>query len=138
LNLRGLAPSGSRGYLQLQGISERWLKRIKGIVLNFLETNDYCISESNTIAYLRQLQESHDVSGYKKMFYQIRRFLQFIGADFANNLKAPKVRNKNNIHIWRCEDIRKAYEILKQFGKRYTAALLLAATSGIRAEEFNA
>jgi len=130
-------------YLKLSGVSTTWFERCCKVVRGFIEGIDNSITEQNTLKYLKNLKEKYnDVETYRKDFFQIRKFLQFVGVPYANRLKAPKVRNKNNIQIWRSNCIKEAYEFLKSrtlnHTHRYTACLLLGATSGLRASELYA
>ncbi len=122
--------------IELTGVSDNWLDRIEQIIREYVDAVNGCIDEDTTLEYLQRLQNEHDVGGYKKMFYQIRKFCVSMGADWASDLKAPKDRNNNDITIWRPADIRDAYDYLSNlYTRRYSAALLIGATSGIRAEE---
>jgi len=130
-------------YLKLSGIGTSWYERCCKVVKDFIEGVNNDVNEKNTLKYLKALKEHYnDVETYRKDFFQIRKFLQFMDMPYANRLQAPKARNKNNIQIWRCSDIKGAYERLRRdtwkYTRRYTACLLLGATSGLRASELYA
>jgi integrase/recombinase XerD len=119
---------------------EAWRERCLRYVRDYLDAVHWHADEAKTLEYLKRLSEQFETSGYRKIFFQIRKFLDYLGIEWASKLKAPKVRNKNNIKVYRAAHIREVYGLLCKRGdtRRYTAALLLAATSGIRAEELYA
>jgi integrase len=80
--------------------------------------------------------ERFAVSTYRKKGYQIRRFLIYCGYDWANKIKLPKEPETRIKHITK-EDIVKTLEIFQNHSQseRYTALVLLGASSGLRAEE---
>jgi len=105
-------------------------------VERYLDAVGWQIAEDTTIAYLNDLRSTHAVSTYLKHFFQIRKFCRFMGADFVDGLDVPQSPDYNNINIYRAEDIRAAYDVLSRlYTRRYSAALLIGATSGLRAHE---
>lgn len=123
-------------FLRCEGLSDKWLDTVQTYLRNWLDAVEWDMAKSHTLDYLKRCKEQDARSTYRKKLYQIRKFLQNNGQDWAEQLKAPKERNNNDITVWRPDDMQQAYEALaQQDTHRYTAALMLAATSGLRPHE---
>ncbi len=126
-------------FLECEGLSQRWLNTVESYLRDYLDAVGWNMAQRHTLQYLKRLQKQNSNSTYRKKLYQIRKLLTRHGADWAEQLKAPQERNNNDITIWRPHHIQEAYNTLSGQGThRYTALLLLGATSGLRAEELYA
>ncbi|MFE3845464.1 tyrosine-type recombinase/integrase [Thermoplasmatota archaeon] len=121
---------------RLEGISEKWAYDI-GVALNkFLDYVEWKIDESKTLNYLKQLQNHYSVSSYRKRTLQIRRFLQYLGVNWANEISVPcePLKLPKRITV---EDVRKTIDYFNnhEYELQLKSVLFLGATSGMRAEE---
>jgi integrase/recombinase XerD len=121
---------------ELEGLCKKWMKDIKNSLTDYIKFINWYVTKEKTLAYLKNDMNKFSVSTYRKKTYQIRRFLTYLGYEWANHIKLPKEPETIIKHITK-EDIVKSLNIFKKHSQseRYTALILLGASSGLRAEE---
>jgi len=121
---------------ELEALSKKWNKDIRNSVSDYLKFIDWYVTKEKTFSYLKNEMNKYEVSTYRKKVYQIRRFLTYLGYDWANQIKPPKEPETIIKHITK-EDVTKSLNIIRNHSQseRYTALILLGAYSGLRAEE---
>ena len=121
---------------EINGISERWLGRVKIFIKEYLDSVNWNIEEMSTLQYFNCLRHESGVGYYRKKVFQIRKFLKYLGYNWADNLHPPKERYSNPMRV----TDEKIQETLNFFnGNRYEiqlrALVLLGADTGMRPEE---
>jgi len=121
---------------ELSGISKRHLYLIRMFLINYLKYMNYKISQDKTLEYFRKLKNEFNVSYYRKQMYQILKFLKYIGIEWIKDINPPKEPEYIPKRI-AINDIVKTLNYFKSnpYYKQIKALILLAATSGLRAEE---
>ena len=117
-------------------ISNEWLQAIKKWLYDYLNFVDWKINEEKTLEYLEQIKRNNDVETFRKITYQIRKFLKYLGARWAESIMVPPMKEYNTKRIdrWDITNLI-GYFVDKNFYTRHKALILFCATSGIRACE---
>ena len=143
---RGISPTGSQGWIrkedlqeyislrEIEGNSEEWIERIRAWLIEFLDYTQWKIDKKKTFEFLKKKMQIYTVTTYRKMLFQIRKFLLYLNIDWAREIKAPSQPEYRAKKI-SLEDIQNTIRYVSKFGIRYVALTLLGATSGMRAEE---
>jgi len=121
---------------EVNGVSKRWLCKLRGWINHYLEYVDYGITETKTLDYLKILMDRHSVNSYRKKVYQIRRFLQYLDCDWASNIKPP-AEPFYMPHRISTQDIEKTLSYFEnnEYFKQVKAIIYLGISSGMRAME---
>lgn len=121
---------------ELKGISKRHLKEIKHILGKFLDYVNYSLNQEQIIQYIYELKNKYSISRYRKEFYQIRKFLNYLGINWLDDIELPPEPECTPRKITK-EMIRDAVKYFENnpYFKQIKALILLGATSGLRAEE---
>ncbi len=117
--------------LQLSNISDKEIKKNMSRLNRFLEATSYRINDDRIIIYINELKKIYRPKTVRHHLTTIKRFLRFVGYPSADLIKPPKVPKRRKTVI-KPDQIRK---ILEKADLQTRAAVLLAATSGLRAEE---
>jgi len=117
-------------------LSKRHLNEIRLILKAYLEHVNYRLERKQTLNYIHFLKEKYSISRYRKEFYQIRKFLNYLGIEWLNDIELPSEPEYRPKRVTR-EDILKALEYFKNHPcfLQIKALILLGASSGLRAEE---
>ena len=100
---------------------------------------DYChweIEQTTSLEFIKYIKNKKSISDYRKHLYQIRKYLTYLGIDWAKNIKPPAEPMYYPKYISN-DDIDTT---LKQFENneyflRFKALISLGMDSGMRAEE---
>ena len=94
------------------------------------------INEVKTLEYIKNLQNHYSNCGFRKMVYQIRKFLQHLKIDFADSIQPPKEQEYTPVRIT-SEDIKKTLDYFKEHERelQINALIHLGKDSFARAEE---
>jgi len=124
--------------LELSHISKSEIQAYKSTILSFLKGCSYKLNEDNITSYITMLRDNSSPKTLRNKLIKIRRFLRYINHPLAEEIKLPRVPARRKIIIKK-EQIRKLLEDIENLKEKYRikmrAAVLLAATSGLRAEE---
>ncbi len=120
----------------ISGLSKNWLKDIERVLNKYLNAVNWEIEEVKTLEYIKRLQNLYNNCGFRKMVYQIRKFLQHLKIDFADSIQPPKEQEYTPVRIT-SEDIKKTLDYFKEHERRLQiyALIHLGIDSFARAEE---
>jgi len=108
--------------------------------MRFLEACSYQLDDNRIIIYIKQLKQQYSAETVRKHILAIRRFLKFINYPLADSIKIPNVPERRKTVI-KPHHIRNLINEIDEKVKyaplrlKARAAILLSATSGMRAEE---
>jgi integrase/recombinase XerD len=125
--------------MSLAGASDKHIRLTKNRLVKFSEEMCYSCNLNDIIIYINKLKKKYSAKTLRKYVIDIRRLIRLIRPDLAEIIKLPKVPKRREIVI-RIMDIQRLLHQAEQLKfrserLRLRAAILLAATSGIRAEE---
>ena len=122
--------------LTIKGLNNNWVYRIRRIILNYLDYTNGDISKECTLEYLKGVQGNLNISSFRKIVYQVRKYLVYRGLDWAEDIKPPAEPIYCAKRVTK-EDIAKTLQYFKQhtYYGQIKAIILLGASSGLRAEE---
>jgi integrase len=135
-----IKPSDFETYLKLrniEGITEEWQLQCKKILDKYLEYVNWTTDEDKTLDYLQMLKDGHPVVYWRKKVLQIRRFLQYLKIEWADNINVPPEPRNNIPKRITKQDINEIFSLFKthKYWKQIKAIILLGCSSGLRAEE---
>ncbi len=128
-------------FINLKSISEDEKKRYKSVVKQFLKDIKYDLSDENIIIYINRLKSQLAPGTARKYVLRIRVFLKFIDHPLADQIELPKVPKKRRKLVVKSHHVASAIRDILNTNKsddlklKAVAAMLLSATSGMRAEE---
>ena len=122
--------------LEVNGLSNGWIYTIEHHLLKYLEFTGWMADKAKTLEYLKLLKEKASTSYYRKISYQIRKFLSYLNIEWAKDIKPPKEPDYEARRIT-AGDIIATIEYFRtsEYFIQLKALILLGATSGLRAEE---
>jgi len=122
--------------LEVNGLSDRWIYAVRHHLVKYLDFTGWKIDRTRTLDYLKIIKERTSTSYYRKITYQIRKFLNYLGIEWANDIKPPAEPEYNAKRITK-EDILRTIEYFRgnPYFPQLKALILLGASSGLRAEE---
>ena len=123
--------------LEINGICHDWKISVDRFILQpYFNYLHWHITFKNTLEYLKILKDKHSLSYYRKQVYQIRKFLEYLGIEWAIKLNPPpepqylpKRISSDAIH-----ETLSHYQD-NEYYLQVKAIILLGTTSGMRAEE---
>ena len=124
--------------LELSHISYQELRAYKSDILNFLEASSYSLTDDRIIIYINKLKEEYEPKTVRNKLIHIRKFLKFIAHPLANDIQIPKLpkRRKDVIKVEHVRSLLTEVDELREpYRTKLKCAILLSATSGLRAEE---
>jgi len=124
------------GLCKIGGLSAEWSYVVEHFITTYLNELNWSIDKKKTIEYLTTINTKHSTSYYRKITYQIRKFLTYLKIDWANDIHPPsepiylpKRITKENIQNTL------TYFNDNSYYKQIKALILSGCSSGIRAEE---
>ncbi|RLI75485.1 site-specific integrase, partial [Archaeoglobales archaeon] len=117
--------------LQLSNVSNTEIQKNMSRLKRFLEATSYRINDDRIIIYINELKKIYRPKTVRHHLTTIKRFLRFVRYPSAESIKPPKVPKRRKIVV-KPDHIRK---ILEKADLQTKTAILVSATSGIRAEE---
>ena len=121
---------------EIEGTSDKWLIRCKRWIIRYLEFVNWKIDEDMTLQYLIMLKDKYSQTTYRKRVYQIKKYLTYLGIEWANNIKLPSELNYQVQRITK-ECIQDTLEFFNDniYYIQIKALVYLGISSGLRAEE---
>ena len=119
---------------------KRYIDSVLRRLNDFAKAVNYECDFKDVVDFLEKIKKRYSYSGYHKYVLDVRRLLKSVNAPFADKIKLPKTPKRRKIIIRR-EDVQQIilniqkYERNEERKLRAISAFLIAATSGIRAEE---
>jgi integrase/recombinase XerD len=128
-----------KNYLSLRevaGLSKSWIKRIKGWLTEYLNYTGWKVEQAKTLEFLKAKKGEYTVETYRKMLFQVRKFLDYLNVEWAKDIKAPPEPEYRPKRVTR-EDILETLNFFKEhpYFIQIRALILLGTSSGLRAEE---
>ncbi len=124
--------------LKLAGDSDKHVKSIERRLRRFSEHCCYSCNLDDIIIYINEIKSKYSYSELHKTILAIRMLMREIEAPFADKIKLPKAPKRRRIVV-KIKDLKRLLSQVEQLNYamalRTKAAILLSATSGIRAEE---
>ena len=123
-------------YVELSGVSKRYLEVVKILLYKFLKTVKYSIEKEVVIEYLKDVQRKSSLAYYRKQMCQIRKFLRFLKIPWVDDLKLPPMPRYQPI-IVTDDDIKNTLAFFKGHPQelQLNALVCLGMDSGMRPEE---
>ena len=76
--------------LEINGICHSWRYSVDKCILQpYIQYLHWHITIKDTLEYLKVFKHKHSLSYYRKHVYQIRKFLEYLGIEWANKLNPP-------------------------------------------------
>ena len=118
---------------ELGGISKKWYYQCKIYLEKYLDYVDWKIDENKTFEYYKLLKNTISLCYYKKIVYQIRKFLDYLNVSWAYDVKLPPDLYYPPKRIT-FEDINKTVKYFEdnQFFLQTKALIYLGMTTGAR------
>jgi len=118
---------------------KRYVNAMKRRLIRFSEWCSYSCNLNDIIIYINEIKSKYSFSELHKTILAIRMLMREINAPFADKIKLPK-QPKRRKKIIKVQHIKQLLKLVEQLNHesmklRTKAAILIAATSGVRAEE---
>jgi integrase/recombinase XerD len=123
--------------LEIKGVCDDWKYSVERCILQpFLQYVHWQTNLGETLEYLKILMKKHKLSYYRKHVYQIRKFLEYHGVEWAIKLNPPAEPECIPKHMT-LDTIKDALSYFgnHEYFKQIKAIILLGCSSGMRAEE---
>ena len=124
------------GFRNIEGICEEWIYLTRYFLTNYLDELDWTIDKKKTIEYLNKTRRNYSTTYYRKIIYQIRKFLTYLDIKWAKDINPPSepIYLPKRVTL---EDINNTLSYFKdnQYFIQIKALILLGISSGMRAEE---
>ena len=120
----------------INGICEEWLYSIKNWLEEYLNYVNGTITVDKTLEHIKDLKSRCSQSYYRKRVYQIRKYLTYLGIEWAKDISPPPEPFYYAKRVSK-DDINQTLIYFKshKYFIQFKALILLGATSGLRAEE---
>ncbi|MEM2935034.1 MAG: hypothetical protein QXF32_01550, partial [Candidatus Thermoplasmatota archaeon] len=76
--------------LEVNGLSKGWIYTIEHHLLKYLDFTSWMADKARTLEYLKIIKEQTSTCYYRKISYQIRKFLTYLNIEWAKEIKPPK------------------------------------------------
>jgi integrase/recombinase XerD len=121
---------------KLSGVSDKHIYEVIRFLKKYLEKVEYKIDKKTGIEYINELQNTLSVSSYRKITYQILKFLKYLKVEWATDIILPPEPSYHPKYISK-DDVDKTLELFKEneHYSRFKALILLGITSGMRAQD---
>jgi integrase/recombinase XerD len=121
---------------RLSGVSERHLYEVRRYLKHYLTYVSFNIDKRKSIEYLNLLQDKHTISSYRKITYQILKFLRHQKIEWAEEIRLPAEPTYYPKYVSK-DDVKRTLILFKNHEHylRFKALILLGINSGMRAEE---
>ena len=100
----------------------------------YLDYVKWQIHKGQTLDFLKKKQGYYSTVTYRKLVFQIRKFLVYLEIKWAQDISAPSEPMYMPKRVTK-KDIVDTIHYVKGYGIRYVALILLGASSGMRPEE---
>ena len=122
--------------LEVNGLSKDWIYRIERMLLSYLDFMNWKIDKMKTLDFLKKKRKRLDTSSYRKIAYQVRKFLDYLDFEWAKDIKPPPEPDYEAKRVTK-EDIVKTIQYFSknEYFIQLKALILLGASSGLRAGE---
>jgi integrase/recombinase XerD len=121
---------------EIEGLSDSWVYYIRNFITDYLDFVKWNIDKEKTLDYFTIIQKKQSITTYRKRVYQIRKFLSYLGVEWAVQINPPPEPQyyPKRISSYAVKESLIQFEKHKYF-LQIKAIILLGSTSGMRAEE---
>jgi integrase/recombinase XerD len=121
---------------EINGISNGWLSDIHTILNSYLNYVNWMVDERKTLDYFKYIQKKYSITSFRKIVYQIRKFLFYLKFDWANDIRPPAELEHTPKRVG-LEDIQNTLKYFENADVvlQLNALILIGATSGLRSTE---
>jgi len=121
---------------EVSGVTDIWMAEIKQWLIKYLEYVHWNVNEDISLIYFNILRKKYSTTAYRKKLYQIRKFLSYLGVDWAKNIQPPTelYYQPKRITINEIQVTLKYFERHEAYQK-IKALIYLGISSGLRAHE---
>jgi integrase/recombinase XerD len=121
---------------KIEGLCNRWIITIRQYISDYMAYVNWRIDKKKTLQYLNIIREKQTTTSYRKIVYQIRKFLTYLNVEWAKDIKPPS----EPLYIPKritTESIKETLSYFKdnQYFLQIKSLILLGISSGMRAEE---
>jgi len=122
--------------IKLKGLTNKHIREVKRYLTSYLQYTDYRIKKPKSLEYFTYLKDNYSVSSYRKLTYQILKFLRHLKIEWADEIKLPPDPVYYPTYISR-DMIESAIEYFRGhvYNIRFKALISLGVDTGLRAEE---
>ncbi|MCK4901927.1 MAG: site-specific integrase [Thermoplasmatales archaeon] len=123
-------------FREIEGLCDEWIELTRQFIHQYLDFVNWGIDKKNTLEYLNKVRLEHSTTYYRKIAYQIRKFLTYLDVDWAKDIKPPSepIYLPKRVTL---EDIKDTLSYFKdnQYFLQIKVLIFLGISSGMRAEE---
>jgi len=121
---------------EIEGLSDTWVYQIRSFITDYLDYNNWKIEKEKTLNYFTIIQKKQATTTYRKRVYQIRKFLSYLGFEWATQINPPPepLYIPKRISSDAIQETLSNYQN-NEYYLQVKAIILLGSTSGMRAEE---
>ncbi|MEE8565280.1 MAG: hypothetical protein V3S79_02715, partial [Candidatus Thermoplasmatota archaeon] len=76
-------------FRKIEGLSERWVVTTRQYLTDYLEYVNCRIDKKKTLQYLNKIRVKQKTTSFRKIAYQIRKFLTYLNIEWAKDIKPP-------------------------------------------------
>ena len=122
--------------IKLKGLTDKHINEVKRYLLSYLRYTDNRINKLKSLEYFTYLKDNYSVSSYRKITYQILKFLRHLKIEWADEIKLPPDPIYYPTYISR-DMIESAIDYFRNqnYNIRFKALICLGIDTGLRAEE---
>jgi len=122
--------------IKLKGLTNKHINEVRRYLTSYLQYINYRIDKTKSLQYFAYLKDNYSVSSYRKLTYQILKFLRQHKIGWADEIKLPSDPIYYPTYISK-EMIEStiAYFRKHEYNLRFKALIGLGIDSGLRAEE---
>ncbi|MCJ7570344.1 MAG: hypothetical protein MUO82_00480 [Candidatus Thermoplasmatota archaeon] len=124
------------GFRKIKGLCDEWIYLSRYFITNYLDYVNWIPDKKNTIDYLNNIQKDYSTTYYRKITYQIRKFLTYLKIDWAKDINPPSEPTYLPKRVT-MEDINATLLYFKEneYFIQIKSLVLLGISSGMSAEE---
>ena len=75
--------------IELKGLCNKHIYETNRFLNHYLDYVEYKIDKTKSIQYFKLLKNEYSVSSYRKMTYQILKFLRYLKVDWTTEINLP-------------------------------------------------
>jgi integrase/recombinase XerD len=122
--------------IKLKGLTDRHINEVNRYLTGYLQHTSHRIDKSKSLQYFAYLKDNYSISTYRKVTYQILKFLRHLKIGWTDEIKLPPDPFYLPTYISR-DMIESAIDYFRghDYNIRFKALIRLGADTGLRAEE---
>jgi integrase/recombinase XerD len=123
-------------FRKIEGLCDRWIVTIRQYLTDYMDYVNWRIDKKKTLQYLNKIRDKQTTTSYRKIVYQIRKFLTYLNVDWAKDIKLPSEPLYLPKRVTP-DNIKETLSYFKdnQYYLQIKSLIQLGISSGMRAEE---